>query len=236
MKTLTTPTPYGYQELRQVHHRYMMLAMFMAITIQLMILGTYHLTEWLRPEDPVIVFTYKRPIDFPQPPSIKRESLPQSTISTIPTKAENAFPVPIPDAIADSEKTIESQDNLSRRTDPIFAEVNVKIEIDETGVELDPLPNAVQLFEKDPMVVKTAVPEYPNIAQRVGLEGNVTVQVLLDKEGKVKKTLLSKTSDDIFVDVALDAAKKWVFTPALMNGRPVAVWVSIPFRFRLTGK
>jgi periplasmic protein TonB len=236
MKTLTAPTSYGYQELRRVHHRYMMLALFMAITIQLMAIGTYHLAEWLRPEDPIIIIKIKRPIDIPQPPSIKRESLPQSPISTLQTKAENALPVPIPDAIADSEKTIESQDKLSWQTGPILAKGNEKIEIDETGMDLDPLPNAVQLFEKDPMVVKTAVPEYPNIAQRVGLEGNVTVQVLLDKEGKVKKTLLSKTSDNIFVDVALNAAKKWVFTPALMNGKPVPVWVSIPFRFRLTSQ
>jgi protein TonB len=233
MKTLTALNSYGYQELRRVHHRYMMLALFMAITIQLMAIGTYHLAEWLRPEDPIIVIKIKRPIDIPQPPSIKRESLPQLPISTLPTKAENALPVPIPDAIADSEKTIESQDKLSWQTDPILAKGNEKIEIDETGTELDPLPNVVQLFEKEPMVVETAVPEYPDIARRVGMEGNVIVQVLLDKEGKVKKVLPLKTSEEIFTDAALDAAKKWVFTPALMNGKPVQVWVAIPFRFRL---
>ena len=233
MKTLTALTSYGYQELRRVHHRYMMLALFMAITIQLMAIGTYNLAEWLRPEDPIIIIKIKRPIDIPQPPSIKRESLPQSPISALPTKAENALPIPIPDAIADSEKTIESQDKLSWQTDPILTKGNEKIEIDETGTELDPLPNAVQLFEKEPMVVETAVPEYPEIAQRVGMEGNVIFQVLLDKEGKVKKVLPLKTSEEIFTDAALDAAKKWVFTPALMNGKPVQVWVAIPFRFRL---
>mgnify|MGYP001093111118 CR=1 FL=1 len=30
-----------------------------------------------------------------------------------------------------------------------------------------------------------------------------------------------------------DAAKQWVFTPAMMNAGPVAVWVAMPFRFAL---
>jgi len=34
-------------------------------------------------------------------------------------------------------------------------------------------------------------------------------------------------------DVALAAARRWVFTPALSNGKPVAVWTAIPFHFRL---
>jgi outer membrane biosynthesis protein TonB len=33
----------------------------------------------------------------------------------------------------------------------------------------------------------------------------------------------------------LEAAQRWTFRPGLMNNRPVAVWVSIPFRFRLQG-
>jgi hypothetical protein len=29
------------------------------------------------------------------------------------------------------------------------------------------------------------------------------------------------------------AARQWVFTPGLANGKPVACWISIPFRFGL---
>ena len=34
-------------------------------------------------------------------------------------------------------------------------------------------------------------------------------------------------------EAALAAARQWVFTPGLANGRPVACWSAIPFRFRL---
>jgi outer membrane biosynthesis protein TonB len=37
----------------------------------------------------------------------------------------------------------------------------------------------------------------------------------------------------LFNEVAVAAAMQWVFTPAVMNNGPVAVWVSIPFKFKL---
>jgi periplasmic protein TonB len=100
----------------------------------------------------------------------------------------------------------------------------------------EPSPDIFQPFEKDPVPVVAIAPQYPDVPLRAGLEGNVIVKVLLTKEGKVKKAILVKSDGDLFIQSAIDAAMEWVFTPALMNGKPVAVWVSIPFRFRLTGK
>ena len=37
----------------------------------------------------------------------------------------------------------------------------------------------------------------------------------------------------VFDQPTIDAAMKYRFTPAIMNGRPVAVWVVIPFTFKL---
>jgi periplasmic protein TonB len=100
----------------------------------------------------------------------------------------------------------------------------------------DPSPTVFIAFEKPPEPVFKAFPEYPDVAKRTGLEGTVIVQVLLNKEGKVKRALVAKTNNEIFSEAAVEAAQKWVFTPALMQGKPVIVWISIPFRFRLTGK
>ena len=33
--------------------------------------------------------------------------------------------------------------------------------------------------------------------------------------------------------VTQKAAMQWVFTPAMMNNGPVAVWAAVPFRFKL---
>jgi TonB family protein len=67
------------------------------------------------------------------------------------------------------------------------------------------------------------------------LEGNVFVKVWVDKEGKVRKVVILKSDAPIFEEAAVAAAKQFVFTPAVMQKGPVSVWVSIPFRFRLTG-
>lgn len=235
MKTLTAPTPYGYQELRQVHHRYMMLAMFMAITIQMMIIGTYHLTEWLKPIDPPKRIIFIDPTRFLPPPIHSLTAFP--TIPYIPAKLSVGVPVPIPDCDVKSDILFAGQVDLDRQADREWGQVgdvseNVELKIKDQ----DPLPTEYRAIEREPMVIFRAVPEYPDIAKRAGIEGTVIVQVLLNKDGKVKKALLAKTSDEVFIESALAAAQKWVFTPALMQGKPVTVWVSIPFRFRLTMK
>jgi TonB family protein len=238
MKTLTASVPYGFQELRQVQQRYMMLALLVAIIIQMMIIGAYHLSEQFKSDDPPKGLR-GLPIDPSKilPPPLNPQ-LVSPNIAQIPTKYSAGVPVPVPDMNVNSETPdFAGQDILSRRGNEFWEQIggvsgNVEILIEES----DPLPNEYRATEIDPMVISRAIPEYPEIAKRIGMEGSVVVQVLLDKNGKVKKAQLVKASDDIFIEPALAAAQRWTFTPALMQGKPVAVWMSIPFRFRLTGK
>jgi len=48
--------------------------------------------------------------------------------------------------------------------------------------------------------------------------------------------LIQKSDAEIFNEPALEAAKQFIFTPAYMNNGPVAVWVSVPFKFKLADK
>lgn len=235
MKTLTAPTPYGYQELRQVHHRYMMLALLMAITVQMMVIGTYHLSEWLEQDD--IIKVPPPPIPYehvPLPPSLTNTSLLTANV-VIPTKASEGIPVPVPDFKVNPDIDFSPQ-ALPNPVNPNASGLNGIGDGEMIVIPPDPLPTEFRPFEKPPEPVLKTYPEYPDIAKRTGLEGTVVVHVLLNKEGKVKKALVAKTNNEIFDESALAAAQKWVFTPALMQGKPVMVWITIPFRFRLTGK
>ena len=87
--------------------------------------------------------------------------------------------------------------------------------------------------EKNPVPVKQIAPDYPEIARRAGVEGTVWVSVCVDKEGKVKRARISKSDAEIFNQPSIEAAMKWVFTPAIMNNSPVEVRVSVPFKFTL---
>jgi TonB family protein len=52
----------------------------------------------------------------------------------------------------------------------------------------------------------------------------------MEAQGNVE---VVKTDSELFDQATIDATMKWVFTPAVMNNAPVAVWVTIPFKFKL---
>jgi hypothetical protein len=54
----------------------------------------------------------------------------------------------------------------------------------------------------------TSVPENPDLAKHINLEGRMKINVLMDKEGKVKKALVLKTTDDLFAQPPLETTKK----------------------------
>ncbi|HTK30598.1 MAG TPA: energy transducer TonB [Candidatus Saccharimonadaceae bacterium] len=83
-----------------------------------------------------------------------------------------------------------------------------------------------------PEVVAPARPEYPSLAREAGVEGRVVVAVLVDRIGHVHDTVVERSVPMLDAS-ALAAARRYRFTPALANGHPVAVWVRIPFDFRL---
>jgi TonB family protein len=218
----------------------MMLAMFMAITIQMMIIGGYKLGEWLKEDDTIIGLPpIQIPFELlPLPPSLVNSNSSLGAV-VIPKKFSVGIPVPVPDCDVDPKIEFTPQPNSPNPPIPNTPGIG---DIGAGGIIVippdpnDPSPDIFQPIEKEPVPVVVIAPQYPDVPLRAGLEGNVIVKVLLTKEGKVKKAILVKSDDDLFIQSAIDAAMKWVFTPAVMNGKSVPVWVSIPFRFRLTGK
>lgn len=78
-------------------------------------------------------------------------------------------------------------------------------------------------------------PEYPLIAQRRGIEGDVYLKVYVLDNGKVGELKLEKPSGSSLLDSsAVDAVRDWVFVPGKRNGEPVPGWVTVPVKYRLT--
>jgi periplasmic protein TonB len=100
------------------------------------------------------------------------------------------------------------------------------------------------IVDSQPVPQTTVQPQYPDIARKAGVEGSVWVQVLVTENGLVKDLKILRATSTAKNDEALkmlknaasDAARKWTFTPAMLNGKPVAVWVAIPFNFKLDHK
>ena len=205
------------------------------------VVGLYYVPQLLASdEEPVHTIRLMKYTDLGPPPSITQTAA-APTIATASTavKPSIGIPVPVPDAEVNPEQTFATQQELSQASSPVSegsgsGNGGVAIQPD-LKIDDEPPPDFVP-YEKEPTVVKRVDPKYPEIALRAGLEGNVFLKVWVTKEGKVREAVIIKSDAEIFNQAAKDAAMQWVFTPAVMQKGPVAVWVSIPFRFRLTGK
>lgn len=107
--------------------------------------------------------------------------------------------------------------------------------------------------QPQPLLGHSPSPQYPLIAQRDSVEGVIWIKLVVDEDGIVKKTQVLKktfTKNNVEIDLehaklstkaaadsltitVLDAASRWKFSPAILKGEPVRVWVSIPFKFKL---
>jgi len=99
------------------------------------------------------------------------------------------------------------------------------------GGEEPPMDMFIPL-DVQPTPIKVVEPKYPEPARKAGVEGTVSVKALVDEEGKVKRVVVV-SGPEVFHDAAIEAAEHWLFKPATKGDRPVAVWVAIPFVFKL---
>ena len=202
-------------------------------------IGTYYLAGILSAEEPpVAMVRIMKYSDLGPPPSITNANTPPPMAVSAPAaKPTVGAPVPVPDAEVSAEQTMATQTEMSQQVAPVTGEaagenveVQQDIKIDEEAPPADFVP-----VEKEPQVIKKVEPKYPELAMRAGLEGKVWVKIWVDKEGKPRKAVVIKSDAEIFNEPSVDAAMQFLFTPAYMNNGPVSVWVSVPFKFKLTG-
>lgn len=76
-------------------------------------------------------------------------------------------------------------------------------------------------------------PPYPALSRRLGEEGVVRLNVLVNADGSVARLELAKSSGFPRLDQsAMDTVQtSWKFEPARQDGSPVAAWVIVPIQF-----
>jgi protein TonB len=231
---------YGRQELRKVLQRNYLKGLAVSVFLHTLILSSYYLVAYLGAEEEiptvrVRVFKYS---ELGPPPSLNPVHVPPAVGVAAVAKPSVGMPVPVPDAEVSPEQTIATQEEMSMNPSPALEELSSGEQFEVTGdivIDGDDEPGMDEFIpvEKPPQIVRKAMPEYPEMAVRAGLEGVVWVKILVDKEGKPQKAVVIKSSAELFNDPAIAAAMQFLFTPAVMNQGPVKVWVSIPFRFQL---
>jgi TonB family protein len=75
-------------------------------------------------------------------------------------------------------------------------------------------------------------PVYPELAQRVGIQGVVKLQVRVQKDGHVEVLKLLQ-GEPALAEAAITAVKQWRGKPAWINGKQVEVVSTVTFNFQL---
>lgn len=93
-----------------------------------------------------------------------------------------------------------------------------------------PMEGEFVYYESAPRPITQAPPQYPIFAREAGIEGTVILHLLVGKDGRVKRVRVARGVTGLN-EAAAEAAKQWVFSPALCNNKPVAVWFESPVHF-----
>lgn len=123
---------------------------------------------------------------------------------------------------------------------PVTAEKNQDYRCTDDGslariLESDAHEPAVPVKEVDTLAVIKGKPRpsYTKEARRLGIQGFVTVKVLLSARGEIARVRVVKGLRAGLTENAIRAACKMEFKPATKDGQPVAQWLTAEYVFRL---
>jgi len=229
--------------LKRFGRRLLIRGTIVAMAIHLIVFGGWLIRRSIKPNAPVAVITIPirtvtKPSDLGVPPSLTQETSAADVQVAVATGAAPTIgvPEPVPDFQA-TTTTLATADQI--------AEALMPVDVDQLGSRADSIvvdpslfesqnasPEAFNVAEEMPVPINTPAPVYPDIARSGEVEGNVTVRVLITKEGTVSKVDVIE-GNWVLHEATIAAVKKWTFKPALQQHKPVPVWVEIPIEFTL---
>lgn len=86
--------------------------------------------------------------------------------------------------------------------------------------------------DKEVQAMATPAPAYPNLAEGAHINGKVMLLVDVALDGSVSNVTVEQAEPaGVFDAAAVAAAKTWKFSPAMIDGKPVAGRVRVPITF-----
>ena len=233
--TLSEFMPYGAPELQSVARPYLARALLLSAALSTVAFAATGLLRTLLPEasvarPPVVVLIGPPPTPAP----IGEVARPLPVAPAALSHATAGIALPVPDDQVPVEATIASADEL-RTAQPGVGTGDTPIVIEQPA-PAETLPGLKQYVyvEEMPAPVHSVSPEYPAMAKEAGVSGLVVAHLLVGRDGHVLDVQIDENHSILMLnEAAVRAARQWVFKPALANNKPVAVWVAVPFNFRL---
>lgn len=190
------------------------------------------------PRDGVLAFhdfSMVKIADVPAPRLTRPASATERTVSP------DAAPLLEPHAIIpETGRESVHEPSSSGRTD-VPAEVGVDCHCTIPGEVAAPPPlppppvKPMRLHSgmRGPQKIVDVKPIYPAIAQTARREGLVILEAVIGANGVVESVRVLR-GVPLLDDAAVDAVRQWRFSPALLNGEPVPVVMTVTVNFQLT--
>lgn len=84
-----------------------------------------------------------------------------------------------------------------------------------------------------PVQLSGRQPRYTELARRAGVQGTVILEAVIDKKGRVSNVRILKGLPMGLDAEAVSAVEEWIFEPAQMDGRPMAVYYTLTVNFQI---
>jgi protein TonB len=180
---------------------------------------------------PIPNISIQKPKPVVKKQAVVKKFKPKPIVKTPPKKTvqipvqlkENGVSKTIPEEIIEkSESHINTEQTESQTT------------LKATKQSTSALSSLKIIHEAIPIYRSNPSPRYPRIARMRGYQGNVLLDVLVNKNGKVHDLRIFKSSGYPLLDkAATSTVKNWLFEPGMIGDEKVDMWVRVPIRFEL---
>jgi protein TonB len=173
----------------------------------------------------------KKPV-FKKPTIVKKKKKKHKRILKPPPK--KTAQIPVQSKKREASKTIPEK--TDEKTESSFdseqtASKALLKAAKQTGATLSPFK---MIHEARPIYRLNPSPKYPRIARIRGYQGNVLLDILVNKDGKVHDLKIYRSSGYPLLDrAATSSVKHWLFEPGMIGEEKVNMWVRVPVRFEL---
>jgi protein TonB len=178
---------------------------------------------------------YIRAIPAPPPPPVhvppapRSAAAPQPAFSTIPTTAPSAIkPEVVPGPVSDVP--VADVGAIPSGIGAITSVAPPRIVAPPPPKPAGPV--RVADLPVPPRKLVDVRPIYPDVARHARQEGTVVLEAVLDPTGSVTQVRVIQ-SVPLLDQSAVDAVRRWKYTPTMYGGHPVSVLMTITIRFTL---
>ena len=192
----------------------------------------------------ILVMPWKKEPHIPEPPVIDGSipiipydfEVPERPVRNVAEVEATTRRVPVPSTDPDQEM-LEPMDEEIYVDQPVVMDGEVD-ELFLDGPEPPP-PGVYNSWERDLVLPvrleSSADPEYPELGVLSRTGGTVVLQAVVDETGRIieLEVLRSPVPDPGFSRAALEAVATWRYSPGTVNGRPVAVRMTVRVEFSL---